>query len=167
MSTTITHIAETELIAQIEQHHELAERRQMDAIDGINDLVEARLSTAALVETAKANLGHRFHQWWREYGLPTDWDHKYIRIAKTRDNLQLNDRNQLRLIGILPDIEHDGDGDNQGTVRPINPFAWVKIAGKLKATLTEDTVKAMDAHERQTARLHLKPLVELYNALDE
>lgn len=49
--------------------------------------------------------------------------------------------------------------------REDNPFAWVKIAGKLKATLTLKTIKAMDRHERETARFHLKPIVEHYKDL--
>jgi len=158
-----------ELAEHIRKLHFTAEGVQSDTIDGINRLIEARVAVATLAETARANLGNAYHQWWRDSGLPAEWDRKYITIAKTSKRLNLSDKNQLRLIGIVSDEPESGaDADGtRGTARQSNPFAWVKFAGKVRANLSMDDISTMDDHERETARLHLKPLVELYNALEK
>jgi len=163
---TITTEASDELAHSIRDMHLQAEEIQGRALMGISELIAARVNTSALVEAAKANTGNAFHSWWRSNNLPADWDVKYLRLAKTSKRLALTDKSQMRLIGIISDSpEDEDDGKPPQHRRQDNPFAWVKIAGKLKATLTPESIKAMDKHERETARVHLKPMVDLYNSL--
>jgi hypothetical protein len=126
----------------------------------VNDLVRDRIAVATLAEKAKAELGSRFAQWWRENGLPADWDWRYIRIAKNKQRW-IDNPNQLLLA-----IESD-EGREPQQRRGEDCMAWVKTAGRLRATLTTEKIGAMTADERQTARLHLAPLVELYNRLED
>ena len=156
--------AVTELIEQIKNHHAIAEQLQSHAVDGIQSLINARIEVATLAEAAKSNLGSFYHTWWRDNGLPDGWSHKYIRIAKTSKRLNLSDLNQMKLIGILSD-EDEEDEDNRNNKHEPNPYAWVKLAGKLRSLLTTDHIKTMDRSEKENARLHLKPMVDLYNAL--
>lgn len=164
---TITAEASEQLATSIRELHNQAEEIQGRTLVGISDLIAARVSVSTLVETAKANLGNAFHVWWRSTELPPEWETKYLRLAKTSKRLALTDKNQMRLIGILSENPEEGEGSHneQQHQRQENPFAWVKIAGKLKATLTPEAIQTMDKHERETARIHLKPMVDLYNSL--
>lgn len=160
--------ARAETTNTIRELHEKAESLQTDAIHGIQDLIDARLAVASLAESARANLGSAaYHAWWRDAGLPAEWDRKYITLAKTSKRIALTDKNQMRLIGILPEPEEEEGDTNRQKQNPDNHLAWVKIAGKLKATLTAEAISTMDTYEKQTARNHLKPLVDLYNSLGD
>ena len=72
-----------------------------------------------------------------------------------------------RFFALLGMTSEDGedDEDNRNNKRESNPYAWVKLAGKLRSLLTTEHIKTMDRSEKETARLHLKPMVDLYNAL--
>lgn len=160
--------ARAELARSINQGHTEAESIQVNALSGINALIDARVRVASLAESARAQMGATgYHNWWRESGLPDGWGKRYITLAKTASRMSLSDKHQMRLIGIVPDYDDSEDGGEQPTrSRPAdNHFAWVKIAGKLRATLKPEMISVMDRYERETARNHLKPLVELYESL--
>jgi hypothetical protein len=165
MNTLTTQTTDA-LVEEINREHEEADRLQQSTIISINTLIARRVRVAALVETAKANTGQGFRTWWETNNLPDGWAARYLLIAKTAKRQKLADKNQLRLLGILPEPESDGEERNHKR-RADNPLAWVKVCGKLKASLTDDRIKQMDDTERQTAAMHLKPVVELYHALTE
>lgn len=151
------------LIASIQQCHEIAEANQKNAVDGLSALIIARRETAALVEKAKAETGKGFREWWDNSGLPYGWAARYLTIARTAKRNALGDKNQLRLIGILPEIETGNKSEQQS--KQVNPFAWVKAASRLAGSLPTDRISNMDDFEKREARERLKPIVDCYKAL--
>jgi len=155
----------TSLADEIRRAHELSEGREQYARASIEELIEARVETATLVEAARASVGKgQFREWWETNKLPAGWAARYLKLAKTAKRHTLGDKNQMRLIGIIPTPEPMAAGEHQRQAD--NPFQWVKIAGRLVTTLTADRISAMDAMERETAKMRLKPIVELYEKLD-
>jgi len=160
----LTTPANDQLAAEIQRLHLKAEHCQAAAMDGINDLIETRISVAALVETAKANQGHHFRLWWESNHLPTEWAARYLTIAKTAKRVKLGDKNQLRLMGILP--EPTGEEETKAPQhREGGSLEWIKLAGRLNTTLTKDRINQMDKFQRRLAIDKLKPLIEIYNEL--
>ena len=160
----ITIQASDELAHQIHNLHRSAEEKQSFASDGIQDLIDARLNVAALVETAKAAKGQHFRQWWEENNLPTAWAARYLTIAKTFKRSTLGDKNQMKLIGIIP--EDPEPEQRQQQQRPENSLEWIKLAGRLSTTLTEERIGKMDKFQRRLAMDKLKPFLEIYKKLE-
>lgn len=144
----------------IRQRHFEAERLQDSAMANISALIEKRIEAASLVESARAQLGRAaFREWWKESGLPLEWDSRYLRLAKTAARARLMDRNQLRLVGILPEAESDGKELRQ---RDQGFSAWAKNVGKIQRMIQPEKVKAWTRDERAIAASILKPLAEAY-----
>lgn len=164
MSNTNTTIEISDNLAeQIINLHTQAEASQGVAMDRIEDLIGSRLNVAALVEAAKAKHGQHFRQWWEDNGLPDNWASRYLTIAKTAKRVHLGDKNQLRLIGILPEGAEEPHQPQQR--REENALEWIKLAGRLTTTLTADKIKNMDSFQRRLAIDKLKPFIEIYREL--
>lgn len=165
MSTQTQQIkqATDSLAAEIQKRHKACQSVQNSALKKIEDTIAARIEVARLVEAAHASIGSgcKFAQWWRERKLPVGWAEKYLRLAKTADRHTLGDKNQLRLIGLLPEAEESDHSE----ARESNPFCWTKWAGKIKMTLTLDRINGMSRIDREIAARQLEPLVKVYNQL--
>ena len=144
-----------------ERHGQLMAKMDMTK-DCVQSTITDAFDIAKLVEAARATIGSQFAKWWRDQDLPAGWVARYIKLAKTAGRNTLGDKDQLRLIGILP--EADTHNDNQ-RAHGADPFAWTKQAGKLKAAFTVQSVGGLSKVERITAMQHLKPIVEVYEAL--
>jgi predicted transcriptional regulator len=162
MSQAITIQASDELAHQIHTLHRSAEDKQAFATDGIQELIDARLNVAALVETAKAAKGQHFRQWWDDQQLPTAWAARYLTIAKTFKRSTLGDKNQMKLIGIIPQDEQEQRPQQQ---REENSLEWIKLAGRLSTTLTEERISKMDNFQRRLAMDKLEPFIAIYKKL--
>lgn len=151
------------LAAEIVHKHRECEGIQQDALSAITSTIEARVSVARLVETAHSLIGSgvAFAKWWREQNLPAGWAAKYLRLAKTADRNMVGDKNQLRLIGLLPEPE----SGNAGNHRKVDMFAWTKWAGKICHTFTPEFTEKMGSIERASAAKLLEPIVELHRKL--
>lgn len=145
---------------RIKELHEAAEDYQLNTLATIQELIKKRVECAALVEAAKNAKGHAFRQFWEDAGLPLEWAPKYLKIAKTAARDTLGDKNQMRLIGIIP--EHAEETTEPQTRRPVDSLAWIKTIGKLNTNLTEETIKGMDRFQRDLAIEKMKPLVETF-----
>lgn len=153
-------IAKDALAEAIRQRHEFAEEAKKLAADGITHAMQCYVETSQLVEALKNQTGNRFRQFWRDHQLPAGWDAKYLRLARTAKRLP--DKDQLRLIGIIPEAEDHHQ--NQQSQAP-NPFAWVKWANKASSELTPERIERMDSFERRSAMERIKPLVDIYERL--
>lgn len=160
--TTTIEIADN-LANQIIILHTQAEVSQEVAMGRIEDLIDSRLNVAALVEAAKARHGQHFKQWWDDNELPSNWAARYLTIAKTSKRVHLGDKNQMRLIGILPEGAEEPQQPQQR--REENALEWIKLAGRLTTTLTSDRIKSMDNFQRRLAIDKLKPFIEIYREL--
>jgi len=160
MSGTIS--LSDELADQIRDRHEQANRKGAATLDSIKEAISDRVGVAYLVESAKAKHRGNFREWWRENGLPIEWAARYLKLSKTAKRAAIADKDQLRLIGLLPSATDHHEGQAS---RAVNPLEWVKWAGKLSTTLTSDRVKQMDSVQRQVALRTLEPVMALYKAL--
>ena len=149
------------LACEIARLHIDADEKEFFALNAISDLTVARVNVATLAEKAKAELGQGYHKWWRDNGLADGWDGAYIVIAKRKQRF-FDDPKQLLMFGAGP-AESDGA---QQMRRVEDRAAWIKSVGKLRASLTTERIDEMTRDERIAARMHLEPLVELYNKLE-
>lgn len=150
-----------QLITEIKSLHASADDLQDKAKSSILDTIAARLNVSELVAIAKARHGHHINKWWVDNDLPKDWLNRYITINKTARRAGLMDKNQLRLIGILPEPDSERASPE---VKRSNPMQWIKSAARLPATIDMDR---MDQFERSVAIKQLKPIVDIYNKLNE
>ncbi len=149
------------IISEIKTLHANADKLQDTAKDNILDTINARINVAELVAIAKAKHGHHIGRWWVDNDMPKDWLHRYITIHKTASRAELMDKNQLRLIGILPEPDSERATPE---VKRSNPMQWVKSAAKLPSIID---VYRMDTYEQTVALGQLKPIVDIYNVLIE
>lgn len=165
MSTECQQISESTsaLADEIKQRHQACEGIQSGALEAISNTITHRIEVARLVETAAATIGSgvRFAKWWRDMDMPVGWAAKYLTLARTADRHALGDKGQLRLIGLLPEAEHGHTGEK----RERNLFAWTGWAGKIRRTLTDETIEAMGQTDREVAAKQLEPLVDLHRRL--
>lgn len=149
-------------------------RRIHDSHSGLQSRVEAfrseageicsvAITIAREVETAWATLGgRRFKEWWDAQKLPVGWADRYLTLAKTAERHTLGDKDQLRLIGVLP----EADGHNEGVQRERTGYEWLKHVGKINSTVTVQDIGRMGAAEQRMAYEKLKPLKALIAALE-
>ena len=155
--------AVNEAAAEIRRKHEEFLQERYHAGNYLKATCEKALGIAALVEQVHATLGGaRFATWWRDQNLPQGFDKTYLRIARTkRDNIEA-DKDQLRLLGILPEPQ----GHNEGTShKGETSFAWIKWASKIPSALPVEKVKSMDEADRRAALKHLEPIERLIAAI--
>ena len=159
------HEAIDALANEIKARHESCNDIQQHATEAITATIGARVEVARLVEAAHSQIRSSvaFAKWWRDQGMPDGWAAKYLRLAKTAGRNTIGDKGQLRLCGILPEAESGNDGQR----RDPNPFEWTKWAGKIRARLTVDSVQSMGEVDRAVAMKQLKPLVDIYEALNK
>lgn len=145
--------------AEIMRQHEDFIQTRYHAGNYLKSTCEAAIRISALVEQVHATLGGaRFAQWWRDQGLPDGWGKRYLTISKSRrDNIEA-DKDQLRLIGLLP----EPSGHNEGHTRQDHSaFAWIKWAAKIPKSFSVDRAKGMDETDRRAALKHLEPIERL------
>lgn len=162
MSTQYQQISESTaaIASEIKRRHEACQQVQSTAVGWIGQTIKARIEVAGLVEAAHATIGSgvKFAKWWREMDMPCGWAVKYLRLAKTADRHTLGDKDQLRLIGLLPEPEKGASG----VAREPNLFIWTKWAGKIRTTLTPESIAKMSTMDREIAARQLEPLVKVY-----
>jgi len=148
----------------IQAQHAAFIHARVDAIDQTEKVCNQAADIASLVETVHAALGgRRFMAWWDEQKMPPGWAARYLKLARTADRRTLADKDQLRLIGVLPEPETTTTG--QSRRRP-NPFAWIKWTAKIRKSFPEQSLEVMDEAERKAALKHLKPIRELIDRLE-
>ena len=141
----------------------------LDSVKGATDSVNAAMMASVEIggHLEQISKGQRI-AWCRD-NCP-QLSHKqiaaYLGISATYRRRPENtiDNRFFTLLGMTSDDEEDHENNRNNKHEP-NPYAWVKLAGKLRSLLTTDHIKTMDRSEKETARLHLKPMVDLYNAL--
>jgi hypothetical protein len=148
---------------EIRRRHEKLEQEKYHAVNFVASALKEAVEIATLVEQVHATLGGaRFAQWWRDQNLPEGWGRRYLTIANSKRDNGLIDKDQLRLLGILPDPQ----GHNEGTSRKgETSFAWIKWASKIPSALPVEKVKDMDEADRRATLKHLEPIERLIAAL--
>lgn len=155
----LAHRSIDSIAEEIQRLHDEAEHAQAVARESIENLVAIRRKAGALAETARNADRKNFHKWWRDAGLPEEWDSRYCRIANASHRNAMGDKIQLQLVGVLPPAE--ARAATQSAVSE-NPFAWTKMAGKLKASLSDEKLSKMDDATRVVAIKHIKPIADLF-----
>lgn len=153
------------LAREIHDRHNALEKRAGETRDAITATCSEAMELAKLVEAAHSSMGGKqFALWWREQKLPVGFAEKYLTLARTSDRHTLGDKDQLRLIGVLPEAEHGAAEQQQR--QQANPLAWVSYAGKLNASITIESVRAMPAAERHIVLQKLLPLKAIIAELE-
>ena len=148
---------------QIKAKHDNMLQRRDGAAEEIASVCHDAAEIAFLVQTVHSEMGGaRFAHWWREQDMPAGWAAKYLRLAKTANRKALADKDQLRLIGVLP--EPDTHNDNQSP-RPVNPFAWIKWSGKIASAFKPMQIGSMDEADRFAALKNLEPIEKIIREL--
>ena len=149
--------------AEINRRHKALEARTEAARSVILETCEEAISIARIVESAHTTLGGKgFKDWWDEQKLPVGWCSKYLTLARTAERETLGDKDQMRLIGIIPESE----SHNEGNRREQDDLGWIKHIGKARQVLTIEKLKTMNSTERHVAKEQLRPLVEMFNAIE-
>ncbi len=148
--------------------HDLAERQQGSVLNEAQGLFAIRRQCASIVEAAHANMGGaRFLAWWNDHNLPVGWGERYLRISRTSDRKAIADKGQLRLMGVIPDVEigeHE-EAYRQSCRASTNPLGWMSPFVKFKARFTNEVIESFDEVQCEIARREIEPLVQLYNKL--
>lgn len=154
------HAALDSLADDIKAKHQACDSATEAVINAIKIVFIDRVEVARLVEAAQAQTGSgvAFAKWWRERNMPAGWGEKYLRLGRSATNGMLCDKGQLRLAGILPEAE----SGNEGQQRTANRWAWTGWCGKIKSSITLDSVRAMGQMDRLTVAKQLEPLVAIY-----
>ncbi len=152
------------LAVQIDARHTTnlgrVEALRSDTITLCNEAFEI----SKLVMSAFETLGpRRFVTWWRERNLPPGWARRYLTLNRTAGRHTLGDKDQLRLIGILPEAESDNVGSNK---RQENHLGWLSHVGKINRSVTVQTIGKMSRPEVVMALQKLAPIRELIKALE-
>ena len=149
---------------EIKEMH-IAMMRQRDyALEQISGVCEQALSISAMVEQVHGSLGGAaFAKWWRDNEMPIGWGKKYMTLAKTKRDNRLADKDQMRLIGIIPEPDTHND---QHQKQKLNPFAWIKWCSKIHKTFDQMDITTFDDADRFAALEHLKPIKEIINQLE-
>lgn len=153
-----------ELARNIHERHSELQCSVASVRASAEEACKEAINIAQLVAIAHAELGgKRFIEWWREQKLPNGWAGKYLRIAATASRKTIGDKDQLRMIGILP----ESDSHNAGTERERKKSGidWAKWIGKTRAELSKERVSRMSRTEAEVAITLMKPLIEVYNEL--
>lgn len=149
---------------EIKARHDHMIRHRETAVNDMHQVCLEAIEIAGLVETVHSELGgRRFVEWWRSCDLPVGWADRYLRLARTAERAQLHDKDQLRLIGILPEAVGTTAGQQH---RDPNPFAWIRWTQKIIKTIPVESVESMDAADRSAALKHLQPIKELIAKLE-
>jgi len=148
---------------EIMQRHAGLMARRDSLLGETHKVLHEAADIAILVETVHAELGgRRFVHWWRDQNMPPGWAEKYLRLARTRKRNAIADKDQLRLIGVLPAPETTTQGQQ---ARAANPYAWIKWSAKISKSFPTESIKGMDETDRQMALKHLEPIAELIDSL--
>lgn len=151
------------LASEIKERHKAMISRVKSLRDETLNACEEAMNISRLVEAALSTLGgRRFKIWWDEQGMPVGWAPKYLTIARTMRSNILGDKNQLRMIGILPEAETDRDPQFK---RESDPLDWLRWAVKIRANVTLDKLSSLDESEAHVVMSQLEPLVEIYNTV--
>jgi hypothetical protein len=168
----MTHYLTTEtadvMAGEVARLHELAEQRQGSVLNEAQSLFAIRRQCASIVEAAHANMGGaRFLGWWNSHGLPVGWASRYLRISRTSDRKAIADKGQLRLMGVIPDVEIGEHEEfyRQSCRSTSNPLGWMNPFVKFKARFTDEVIDSFDDVQREIARREIEPLVKIYNKL--
>jgi len=150
--------------SEIKARHDALIQSREDALTKVSEVCAEAVSIAAIVEQAHSILGGvGFAKWWRDQEMPAGWGKKYLTLARTkRDNL-IADKDQLRLIGIIPEAANHND---QHQERQQNPFAWIKWSNKISKTFSQMDIKSFDETDRLAALKHLQPIKEIIANLE-
>lgn len=156
----------SEAAIEIRNRHAELEQETYHARNFAQAACSKALEISTLVEQVHATLGGpRFASWWRDQNLPAGWGKKYLTIARTRREQIELDKDQLRLIGILPDNHHGNPGTHHQADGQ-SSFAWIKWAAKIPAAIPPEKVKDMDEADRRSALKHLEPIKRLIEELE-
>jgi hypothetical protein len=155
----LAHRSIDSIAEEIQRLHDEAEDAQSVARESIENLIAIRRKAGALAETARNADRKNFHKWWRDAGLPEEWDSRYCRIANASHRNAMGDKIQLQLVGALPPAE--ARAATQSSVSE-NPFAWTKFAGKLRTSLSEEKLAAFDEGDKEIACKQLAPIAQLF-----
>jgi hypothetical protein len=149
---------------EIHERHEQLMQKGGNLRDAMVAHCEEAIRIARLVEAMHAQLGgRRFADWWHEQRLPVGWAERYMRLAHTAERNTLGDKDQLRLIGILPEAEAGSDPQKR---QEQNPYEWVKLTGRLTAVLTPEAIRSMGEVDRRVALQKLEPMKRVIAELE-
>lgn len=150
---------------EICKQHALAVESTKNAQSAINTAIERWSKCGEFAEVAFGMAGGntaKFMRQWKDMGLPVSEARRLMRIARTFQRNTLGDKDQLRLIGLLPEAEQG----NEGQGRSKDSFAWLNWAGKINAAVTDDSIDRMADVERKIALAKLEPLKRLIERLE-
>lgn len=149
---------------EIRRRHEQMMRDRDIAISETEKVCHEAFDIAVLVSAVHKQVGgRRFAEWWREKNMPVGWADRYLKLARTAGRRDLPDKDQLRLIGVLPEPEESTIGQHK---RQPNPFAWIKWSAKITRNFPAEAVETMDEADRIAALKHLQPIKELIAKLE-
>ena len=127
-----------------------------------------------MLMVAKDHVRGNRNEWLASLGIDADKAAKAIHLARNRDQLELDlwpaDMAKLgaQMLGILPPPGSYATATEPEKASWVNNH-WLTYAGKLQRSFTDlftrKPVEQWRADERESLRVSLKPIVEIYNKL--
>ena len=159
----------TTLSKEIAECHSKAETAANAARGNIETALHAAADVGLLIDKAKSIYRGRLHEWLREH-VPSltpeqaDVYHGIHRVRTKRECLDADTR-QLRLIGIIGDLETTNQEGSNATQRA-DGSKWVKwcshIAQHFKEVDSTRPIEQWESFERKALSDTLAPMVALY-----
>jgi hypothetical protein len=127
---------------------------------------KAALRAGHLLLSVLSTKGAHFNKWVKS-NLPglTLTDADWLLSLARRHKDSAHKVGAVEVMKRITALKRRNRGKTSKQLRVKNPYVWTEHAGKLRTTLTAETISKMDAGDRETARKQLEPLIAIYEKL--